>query len=208
MMATGSREVSANYVIGNGGEIVGVVPEEFRAWTSGSSSWDGRAITVEIVNETGAPDWRISEKAMDAVARLMADVSTRYGFPLDRNTVVTHQELYSRYGASYPTACPGPFLQPRIDTLIAQANTPTVEPIKLEDEMSKPMLAMKLDNGPKHTLGVMIDPDGFVTELTRDQWGFWTGFADVEPIECTVPGQWEYLMGVMEKRRKRNGLEG
>ena len=38
MMSSGSREVSANYVIGSGGEIVGVVPEESRAWTSSSAS--------------------------------------------------------------------------------------------------------------------------------------------------------------------------
>ena len=123
MMSTGSREVSANYVIGNGGEIVGVVPEEYRAWTSGSSSWDGRAITFEIVNETGDPDWRISSRAFDAVARMLADLSKRYGITLSRDTVITHQELYSRYGASYATACPGPYLQARIDSLIALAKT-------------------------------------------------------------------------------------
>ena len=121
MMSSGSREVSANYVIGNGGEIVGVVPEEFRAWTSGSAEWDGRAITFEIVNETGAPDWRVSAKAMDAVSRMLADISSRHGFPLNRGTVVTHQELYNIHGASYPTACPGPYLQSRVDQVIAAA---------------------------------------------------------------------------------------
>ncbi len=205
MMATGSREVSANYVIGNGGEIVGVVPEEFRAWTSGSSSWDGRAITFEIVNETAAPDWRISDKAMEAVSRMLADISERYGFELNRETVVTHQELYSRYDASYPTACPGPYLQPRIDQVIAAALVDEEETF-LEDDMSKPMLAMKLDNGPMHTLGVMIDPDGAVTTLRPAQWGFWTAFAKVVPIECTVSGQWEYLMGTAAARRARAGV--
>lgn len=140
MMSTGSREVSANYVIGNGGEIVGVVPEEYRAWTSGSASWDGRAVTFEIVNETGAPDWRISDKAFDATARMLADLSTRYGITLSRTTVVTHQELYNLHGASYPTACPGPYLQPRIDRLISLAKTyltgsTTSEGQEEEDEM-------------------------------------------------------------------------
>lgn len=123
MMSSGSREVSANYVIGNGGEIVGVVPEEFRAWTSGSAEWDGRAITFEIVNESGAPDWRVSAKAMDAVSRMLADLSARYGIKLSRSTVVTHQELYNDHGASYPTACPGPFLQARVDQVIAAAGS-------------------------------------------------------------------------------------
>ncbi len=92
-------------------------------------------------------------------------------------------------------------------TLIAAETAPEVPPEKEEDEdMSKPMLAMKLDHGKMHTLGVMIDPDGEVTPLTPAQWGFWTGFAKVQPIECTVSGQWEYLMGVAAKRRGRTGV--
>lgn len=125
MMSTGSREVSANYVIGNDGEIIGVVPEESRAWTSGSAAWDGRAITFEVVNETGAPDWRISDKAMDALARMLADISDRYDIELSRTTVITHQELHTIHGASYPTACPGPYLQSRVDEVIAAAGGAT-----------------------------------------------------------------------------------
>ena len=140
MMATGSREVSANYVIGSGGEIVGVVPEEFRAWTSSSSSWDGRAITFEIVNETGAPEWRISDLAFAAVASMLADLSARYGIPLSRETVVTHQELYNIHGASYATACPGPYLQARIDQLIELARARTGAPV-IEEE---PIMAVYL----------------------------------------------------------------
>lgn len=69
-----------------------------------------------------------------------------------------------------------------------------------------PLLAMKLDNGSMHGLGVMYEPDGTVTGLTRDQWGFWTGFAGCQPVRCTVKGQWEYLAGVMAARRKRAGI--
>lgn len=121
MMRTGSRTVSSNYVIGNGGEIVGVVPEELRAWTSASANWDGRGVTFEIVNSQAGGSWPISAKAFDAVARVMADLSVRYGITLNRTNVITHQELYTRYGASYATACPGPYLQTRIDQLIARA---------------------------------------------------------------------------------------
>lgn len=108
MMSTGSRQVSANYVV-NGKSIIGVVPEEFRAWTSGSAQFDGRAITVETVNDrVGQTDmsWTISEDSYQSLANLIADSSTRYGFPLDRDHVVGHRELYSRWGAGYSTACP------------------------------------------------------------------------------------------------------
>ena len=108
MFATGSRQVSANYAIKDG-QIVGVVPEEYRAWTSGSPAWDGRSITVETANSVAgdAAGWPISEASYVSLAKLIADCSTRYGFALNRDNVIGHRELYQRYGASYSTACPG-----------------------------------------------------------------------------------------------------
>lgn len=117
MMLTGSREVSANYIITNEGQIWSVVPEEYRAWTSGSSSdggkgaaWDRRSITVEIENESGNPDWRISTAAINAAARLYADLKKRYGVSI----LIGHRDLWERYRASYPTYCPGPTTVSRI----------------------------------------------------------------------------------------------
>lgn len=162
MMRYGTREVSSNYVIGNGGEIIGVVPEEFRAWTSGSASWDGRAITFEIVNETGAPDWRISDKAFQAVAQMLADIAARYGLTLNRTTVITHQELYAKHGASYATACPGPYLQPRVDDLIKLAITLTVTKV-LEGSMSNPIISVPDGRG---TLYIGTDGGEFVQYAT------------------------------------------
>ena len=108
MMATGSRQVSANYVV-DGVNTIGVVPEEYRAWTSGDAAFDGRSITVETINDRVGPTdmtWTISEASYISLAKLIADCSTRYGFPLDRDHVVGHRELRSRWGASYSTACP------------------------------------------------------------------------------------------------------
>lgn len=118
MMVHATRQVSANYVVGD--KITLVVDEDYRAWTSGTSHWDGRAITVETVNNSTV-NWTVSDKTFDNLARLMADCAFRYGFPLNDNTVLTHQELYTRYGASYPTACPGD-LQRRKAELITLAN--------------------------------------------------------------------------------------
>lgn len=113
MMETGSRTVSANYVLGNDGHIYGVVPEEKRAWTSGSPSdggrganFDRRAITFECAN-LSVNGWTISEATYASLAKLIADFHRRYGVPLDRDHIVGHRELYSRWSASYATACPG-----------------------------------------------------------------------------------------------------
>jgi len=114
MMVSGSRTVSSNYVIGRDGVVFGVVPEQYRAWTSGSSSdggkgaaYDRRSITFEVADEVARDPWPISEASYVALAKVVADASKRYGIPLDRDHVIGHRELWTRFRASYATACPG-----------------------------------------------------------------------------------------------------
>lgn len=117
----GGREVSANYAMGNDGTLILAVDEDRRAWTSGSSYWDSRAVTIEVANSYAGDPWPVSDASFDKLARLIADVSLRYGFDINNDTVLTHQELYTRYGDSYPTSCPGD-LQRRKGELLALAN--------------------------------------------------------------------------------------
>jgi N-acetyl-anhydromuramyl-L-alanine amidase AmpD len=125
MEVSGSRQVSSNYAIGRDGEIIGVVPEEFRAWTSGSSSdggkgagFDRRAITFECADESLGGSWPISAASQEAIVNLLVDVHQRYGIPLDRDHIVGHRELWTRHRASYPTACPGGM---NVDDLVNRA---------------------------------------------------------------------------------------
>lgn len=122
---TGPKQVSANYALGSDGTLWCVVDEDRRAWTSGSTSdggkgaaWDRRSITIEIANESGAPDWRISDAAIDKAARLLIDLRQRYGI----TNVLGHRDLYSQYGASYATFCPGPETVNRILAREAEIN--------------------------------------------------------------------------------------
>lgn len=121
-MVSGSKEVSANYTISNEGRLTLVVDEDFRAWTSGSSTdggrgaqWDRRSITVEIENETGAPAWLISDAAVETAAKLLVDLRDRYGVA----QVYGHRDLWNLFQASYATFCPGPETVGRI---VARAN--------------------------------------------------------------------------------------
>ncbi len=117
----GGRTVSANYALGNDGTLILAVDEDRRAWTSASESWDGRAVTIEVANSVAGGSWPVSDATFDKLARLIADVSLRYGFPINDDTVITHQELWIRYGVSYATACPGD-MQRRKGELLALAN--------------------------------------------------------------------------------------
>ena len=105
----GSQQASANYYIGNDGAICGGVSEDRRAWTSSSAWNDQRAITFEVANSKGAPNWEISNKAYKSMIALAADICKRYGitphYTGDKNGTLT---LHCMYAA---TACPGPYLK-------------------------------------------------------------------------------------------------
>lgn len=118
MMTSGSREVSAHYVVSD--IIEGVVDEDYRAWSLSSPYWDSRMVVAETINNS-TNGWTVSDKTFDNLARLIADWSDRYGIPITDDTVLTHQEVYTRFGQSYPTACPGD-LQRRKPELLALAN--------------------------------------------------------------------------------------
>ena len=73
------REASSNYGIGTDGRIGLYVHEEDRAWTSGSPANDHRAITFEVANDGGAPDWHVSDKALESLINLLVDICKRNG---------------------------------------------------------------------------------------------------------------------------------
>lgn len=102
----GGRTVSANYAIKDR-QLIATVPEELRAWTTAAYQIDRRAITAEIANSTTGGAWPISDETFDTVARWIADVTRRYNFDINDDTILTHQEVWFRFHLSYPTACPG-----------------------------------------------------------------------------------------------------
>lgn len=119
-----SDPASANYLILNSGSLIGSVNERYRAWTSGSAARDNQRITVEIQNQTAGPQWRISDAAYDTLVRLFADLADYHDFAPARANIKGHQEL----GAA--TACPGPFLLPRLDDVARQAAALSGSPSK------------------------------------------------------------------------------
>ncbi|MGO2110496.1 MAG: peptidoglycan recognition protein family protein, partial [Pseudoclavibacter sp.] len=91
MMTSGSREVSAHTVCGDW--IVGVVDEAYSSWSLGSQPWERHGISTETINDRLAPNYTVSAKTFDNLARLIADWSIRYRIPITDATVLTHQEV-------------------------------------------------------------------------------------------------------------------
>ena len=114
------RNASANYCIGYDGEIVGCVDEENRAWTSSSRTNDFQAITVEVSNNGGAPEWTISDASWNALVKLAVDVCRRYNFRLVYDG--TPNGSLTRHNMFASTSCPGPYLQGRFEELVAVVN--------------------------------------------------------------------------------------
>lgn len=97
-----SRNASANYCIGVDGDIVLNVPEEYRAWTSSSSSNDCQAITIEVSDSDY--DWHISEKSWNSLVNLCVDICCRYNFKLTYDG--TPNGSLTRHNMFANTNCP------------------------------------------------------------------------------------------------------
>lgn len=99
---------SANYYIGTDGTICAGVSEDRRAWTSGSRENDYSAITIEVANNSGAPNWTVSDKAYNALIALCADICQRYGINPHYNGEKTGTLTIHRMFQN--TDCCGPYL--------------------------------------------------------------------------------------------------
>jgi len=63
--------------IGTDGRIAMYVEEKNRSWCSSSASNDHRAVTIEVANNGGGPDWPVSDEAYDALLDLVTDICKR-----------------------------------------------------------------------------------------------------------------------------------
>ena len=120
IFADPNRQASANYGIGPDGRIACFVHEEYRSWASGSPENDYAAITIEVANSGGGPDWPISKAAWDSLVELCADICLRYGFTLNFTGDASGSLTMHRYFA--PTLCPGPYLAERFPQLAREVN--------------------------------------------------------------------------------------
>lgn len=111
---------SANYCIGVDGDIWCAVDEDDRAWTSSSPWNDNQAITIEVSNNGGDPDWTVSDASFESMINLCVDICKRYGFRLeytgDENGSLTEHRMFAA------TDCPGPYLHDRMSFIAEEVN--------------------------------------------------------------------------------------
>ena len=121
VFAPTSRQASANYGIGYDGRIGLYVAENHRAWTSSNRDNDNRAITIEVSNDGGAPDWHVSDAALEALIALCVDICQRNGIPQLNFTGDTSGNL-TMHKWFAATDCPGPYLGGKFPYIAQEVN--------------------------------------------------------------------------------------
>jgi hypothetical protein len=122
------RKASATYCIGIDGEIVRGLDENITPGTSGGYEADKDAVTIEVANSKMGEPWAVSDKALNSLILLCADIAKRNGL----GKLVKGQNLcwHSMYDA---TACPGTYLLSKMNYIATEANKinyPTTKAVK------------------------------------------------------------------------------
>ena len=196
--------VSTNYIILSDGTLISSVPEEYRAWTSGSATADRKSITTEIQNSTLGPEWRVSDDAIDTYIKLLADVAKRYHWSsISRTNLKGHREFQS-------TACPGPYVWPLLPTIAKEANA-----LFLSSTPSKPSTPSTPSTTVKAWPAVELRVDGAFGTLSVTAYqlllkgiGEYAGYIDGVFGMTTVKAEQRWLAELGYYRGRIDGQRG
>ena len=121
IFASSAREASANYGIGSDGRVGLYVEEKNRSWASANRENDMMAVTIEVANDGGAPDWHVSDVAIAKLIDLCVDICKRNGIEKLNYTGDTRGNV-TRHNMFVPTSCPGPYLQSKFPYIVSEVN--------------------------------------------------------------------------------------
>ena len=77
IFARAGRNGSSHYGIGNDGEIASYVDENDTAWTNSNWPSNCESVTIEVSNSKMNGNWPVSDKALDSLVKLVADIAKR-----------------------------------------------------------------------------------------------------------------------------------
>ena len=118
IFADPARQASCNYGIGNDGEIICILPEEYHPWTSSNWANDEVACTLEVSNSYAGGDWPIGGAAWDSMIELVADVCKRNG--IEPYYDGTPSATFTEHRMFASTACPGEFIHSRMQEIVKE----------------------------------------------------------------------------------------
>lgn len=129
IFANAGRQASSNYGIDSNGRVGLYVDERNRSWASSSYSNDNRAVTIEVSNSKVGGNWPVSDKALQKLIELCADICNRNGIKKLNYTGDTkgNLTLHQWFAA---TACPGPYLKSKMNYIASEVNKRIIVPSK------------------------------------------------------------------------------
>ena len=99
------RNGSSHYGIGNDGRIGQYVDEKDVAWTDSNWNSNKNSVTIETSNSKTGGNWLVSDKALNSLIKLVADIGKRNNLGiLVKGKNVTWHSMYAN------TNCPGKYL--------------------------------------------------------------------------------------------------
>jgi hypothetical protein len=116
-----NRQASANYGIDSDGRVGCYVYEEYRAWSTANYGNDSRAINIELADDGGAPDWHVSDTAINKCIELCVDICRRYNIKQIIYDGTPNGNL-TRHNMFMATTCPGPYLESKLPYIAKQIN--------------------------------------------------------------------------------------
>lgn len=143
---------SCNYCIDSYGTIGLFVEEKYGSWCSSDKANDMRAITFEVVNSGGAPNWPVTDAALKSIINLCTDICRRNGKKRmiwigDKATALAYKPASDEMRMTVhrwfsAKACPGDYLMSKMPYIAEQVTkllgtTPVSEPlpqVKVEPE--------------------------------------------------------------------------
>lgn len=116
-----SRKACSNYGIDSKGNVALYLGEDYAPITSSSKANDMVAVTIEVSNCKGAPNWEVSDAAYNKLIDLCVDICKRnniakLNFTGDKNGNLTYHSMFAA------TACPGPYLKARMKEIADTVN--------------------------------------------------------------------------------------
>jgi len=109
-----TREASAHFDVNSAGDVAQFVKVDEYAWATGNTEGNITSISIEMTDETGAPNWVVGDATWKSAAHLGAwlffhEIGTRPSL----SNVFPHQHWSS-------TDCPGPFVMSHFETIVAE----------------------------------------------------------------------------------------
>ena len=129
-----NRNASSHYGIDSSGRVALYVDEQNTAYTNSNFKSNTESVTIEVSNSKVGGDYPVSDKALEKLILLVADIAKRNNLgKLVKGKNLTWHSMYTA------TACPGKYLLSKMDYIISEAN-------KLNETEEKEVAKKKTNN--------------------------------------------------------------